>query len=322
MQSFEQQREKFSSFLENYNFPDAPQSLYDGCRHILSIGGKRVRPVMCLMAHDIFSNTTNIDVLNAALAIELFHNFSLVHDDIMDNADIRRGEPTVHKKFSMPTAILAGDVLNVFAYELLNELNAKNSKEIFSLFNKTAIEVCEGQQLDMDFEQQEQVSIDEYLRMIQLKTSVLLASSLSIGAMIGNASEADKNYLYEFGKNVGIAFQLKDDYLDAFGDGDKTGKIVGGDILANKKTIFYCYCMQKADEESMQKIQELQQQSGQDKLANTLSLYEKLGARDYVYQLKDDYSKKAFAALENLSVPQEKLSELKNLARYLLQREH
>lgn len=321
MHSFEETREQFTKYLKDYNFPTEPAALYNACRHILSIGGKRVRPVLCLMAADAL-NEHNEDSFRAALAVELFHNFSLVHDDIMDKADIRRGQPTVHKKYSMPTAILAGDVLNVFTYEVLNELETANKKQIISLFNKTAIEVCEGQQLDMDFEELDAVPIAEYLRMIELKTSVLLAASLKMGALISNASGTDSSLLYDFGRNVGLAFQIKDDYLDAYGDGAKTGKKVGGDIIANKKTIFYCYCMQEASEADKKEIDTLQKYQGSDKVEKTLEVYEKLGAREYVYKLKDEYSQKAFDALEQMSVPAEKLKQLRTLASYLLQREY
>jgi len=272
------------------------------------------------MSADIFGEV-NEDTLKAALSVELFHNFSLVHDDIMDEADIRRGEPTVHAKFGEPTAILSGDVLNVYAYQLLNELKSEKKFEIFDLYNKTAIEVCEGQQMDMDFEERSDVSIDEYIEMITLKTSVLLAGSFMLGGFLIGASESDLILLYDFGKNVGIAFQLKDDYLDAYGEQAQTGKKVGGDIVANKKTIFYCYCMQEANTSNLEKIGALQSSSSTDKVADTLAVYESLGARDFVYKLKEEYSQKAFESLEKVSLAEEKKSDLKKLATYLLNRQ-
>ncbi len=321
MQTFDQQRKKFLDFLGSYQFPNEPQQLYGACRHILSIGGKRIRPVLCLMANELFRDDDG-DAMKAALAIELFHNFSLVHDDIMDQADIRRGQPTVHKKYSLPTAILSGDALNVFAYDLLIELQSDQKIEIIKLFNKTAIEVCEGQQIDMDFESRVDVSIVEYLKMIELKTSVLLAASLAIGALVGGASEEDVRHLYKFGRNVGIAFQLKDDYLDAYGDVTKTGKKLGGDILANKKTIFYCYCLQLASDEQQLHMHNLQLSTSADKLDKTLALYDALGARDFVYALKEKYSQEAFEELNKVQVPTEKREQLHELALQLLAREH
>jgi geranylgeranyl diphosphate synthase type II len=321
MQSFESLREQFSQHLTQYKFPAEPAALYGACRHILSIGGKRVRPVLCLMAADAFGEVEE-DAFNTALAFELFHNFSLVHDDIMDEADIRRGQPTVHKKYSEPTAILSGDVLNIFTYELMNELTSTRKKEIISLFNKTAIEVCEGQQMDMDFESIVDVKTSDYLKMIELKTSVLLAASLKAGALLSNASADDEDAIYNFGRYTGLAFQLKDDYLDAYGEGEKTGKKVGGDILANKKTVFYCYCTDQDNEEQVNKLLELYNGNSPDKVNETKGIYDKLGAREYVYQLTQDYSTKAFKELDKVSLPKERKLELEKLASSLLERQH
>lgn len=321
MHSFEELRGEFTDYLEGYNFPQQPAALYNACRHILSIGGKRVRPVLCLMAADAYG-TEDDQVMKAALAVELFHNFSLVHDDIMDKADIRRGQPTVHKKFCQSTAILSGDVLNVYAYQLLNDLESENKKAIIDLFNKTAIEVCEGQQMDMDFEDRTEVDIDEYIEMISLKTSVLLACSLEIGALLSSAPKTDADLLYEFGKNVGVAFQLKDDYLDSYGEQSKTGKKVGGDILANKKTIFYCYCMQQASVEQKEELMQLQQSNDEGKVANILAFYQSFGAKEYVQNLKQEYSQKAFTALEEVELADDRKEALRNLATYLLERQH
>lgn len=320
MQSIETLREEFSAYLQNYTFPAKPVALYDACRHILSIGGKRIRPILCLMAADAVDAISE-DVKKAALAIEIFHNFTLVHDDIMDKADIRRGKPTVHTKFSEPTAILSGDVLNIYTYEILNSINSKVKKEVISTFNKTAIEVCEGQQLDMDFEDIVDVKTSAYLKMIEQKTSVLLAASLKIGALLAGASAADAEGLYEFGKNVGVAFQIKDDYLDAYGDESKTGKKVGGDILANKKTIFYCYCTDQDNETLVGELLSLYNGNTDNKVSETKRIYNELGAKEYVYQLKEDYSKKAFDELEKVSLSDERKTELKKLATYLLSRQ-
>jgi len=320
MHTFQELRAQFEAYLNDYNFPESPQALYDACRHILQLGGKRVRPVLSLMAQDLFREI-DLNGKQAALAVELFHNFTLVHDDIMDKADIRRGKPTVHTKFSMPTAILSGDVLNIYTYELLNNITHENQKKVVSLFNKTAIEVCEGQQMDMDFEEIANVPEGDYLEMITLKTSVLLACSLGIGALLGGANDEDVQHLYEFGKDVGIAFQLKDDYLDSFGDESKTGKKQGGDIMANKKTIFYCYITDIATDTQMKQIQDLQASSKGDKVEQTLALYRTMGADDYVSKLKEEYSQKAFLALDKVSVSAEKKAHLRELAEMLLVRE-
>lgn len=321
MHSFEELREKFINYLAEYKFPNEPAALYGACRHILSIGGKRIRPVLCIMAADAFKEV-NKDVLDTALAFELFHNFSLVHDDIMDKADIRRGQPTVHKKYSEPTAILSGDVLNIFTYELLNELKSDCKKEIISLFNKTAMEVCEGQQMDMDFEGMVDVKTEDYLRMIELKTSVLLAASLKAGALLSGASKTDCDALYNFGRYTGLAFQIKDDYLDAYGEEAITGKKVGGDILSNKKTIFYCYCTDQNNKVQVDALLNLYHGESEFKVEETKRIYDELGAKKYVHQLKKDYSDKAFDELDKVNIPKDRKDELHKLAKALLERQH
>lgn len=222
--------------IQDKGFKKEPISLYEPISYTMALGGKRVRPALLLMANDLFGGTAN-RALNAALAIEIFHNFTLVHDDIMDNAPVRRGKPTVFKKWNVPTAILSGDVMLVEAYQLLCDYEPELLPHLLKLFNKTAVEVCEGQQYDMLFENASDVSIDDYLKMIELKTAVLLGASLKMGALIAKATRNDAQHLYEFGKNIGVAFQLMDDILDVYGDPKKFGKQVGGDILANKKNI-------------------------------------------------------------------------------------
>ena len=222
-------------FTASLPFAVTPPTLYDPCRYILQNGGKRIRPVLCLMASELFGEISE-DAWHGAFGIELFHNFTLIHDDIMDKAPLRRGKPTVHEKYGESTALLSGDVMLVMAYDYLGRIDAAHLKPVLDLFNKTAREVCEGQQLDMDFEKEAMVGLDRYIQMIELKTSVLLAASLQMGAILGGASEGNQHKLYEFGRNLGIAFQVQDDYLDAFGDPAKFGKQVGGDILSDKKT--------------------------------------------------------------------------------------
>ena len=243
MHTFEQLSGQFAEKFSVDHFPSEPASLYQPNRYFLQLGGKRVRPVLCLMGSELFDTISN-DAWHAATAIELFHNFTLIHDDIMDKAPIRRGMPTVHEKFGQSTALLAGDVMLVSAYEYLNRISSKYVSTIIHLFSQTAREVCEGQQLDMDFEKQENISIDAYLHMISLKTSVLLAASLKMGAILGGALERNQNLLYEFGRKLGLAFQVQDDYLDAFGDPKKFGKQVGGDIKANKKTFLLIHTLE------------------------------------------------------------------------------
>jgi len=215
-----------------------PKNLYQPIKYSLELGGKRIRPALLLLANDLFGGK-NKGAINAALAIEVFHNFTLLHDDIMDDAPLRRGKDTVYKKWGSNIAILAGDVMFVNAIQLLAKNDTSKLPEILDLFNTTAVEVCEGQQFDMNFETLQNVSIDDYLKMIELKTAVLLAASLKIGAILGNASQENANHIYEFGRNLGVAFQLMDDILDLYGDPEKFGKQVGGDIIANKKHTYY-----------------------------------------------------------------------------------
>jgi geranylgeranyl diphosphate synthase, type II len=229
--------------LKNLSYDKAPKELYRPIGYTLGLEGKRVRPALLLLANDLFGGKTD-KAINAALAIEVFHNFTLVHDDIMDNAPLRRGEPTVFKKWNKNIAILSGDVMLVEAYQLLSDCPSEYLSQVLSVFNQTAIQVCEGQQFDMNFETLSSVSIDDYLKMIELKTAVLLGCSLKIGALIGGGNKESTEHIYEFGKNLGIAFQLMDDVLDLYGDPKKVGKRVGGDVVANKKT----YLLLKAQE--------------------------------------------------------------------------
>src|SRR5215218_2881603 len=245
MHTFEELSAQFIDYFATEHFPQKPVSLYEPNRYFLQLGGKRVRPVMCLMGNELF-NDINSDAWNVATAIELFHNFTLIHDDIMDKAPLRRGMQTVHEKFGESTALLAGDVMLVKAYDYLNNVSSVYLRRIINLFNKTAREVCEGQQLDMDFEKMETVDFAAYENMISLKTSVLLAASLQLGAILGGALERNQNLIYEFGRKLGLAFQVQDDYLDAFGDASKFGKQIGGDIKSNKKTFLLIHALESA----------------------------------------------------------------------------
>jgi geranylgeranyl diphosphate synthase type II len=320
MQSFQELSAFFEKEVNTRFFPTQPERLYDAAQYILGIGGKRIRPILTLMGNEIFGEI-NADTIKAAGSIELFHNFSLIHDDIMDKAPLRRGQPTVHMHYGESTALLAGDVMLVRAYEEIAAIKHQNLLSIFQLFNRTAKEVCEGQQLDMDFENRATVGYDEYLHMITLKTSVLLAASLQMGAILGGASEADQLHLYDFGKNLGIAFQIQDDYLDAFGDPEKFGKQIGGDIVANKKTFLLIHALQTADSAAQQQLAQLLNESGKDKVQKVMEIFKSCGVDEWAKALKNKYLHEAMCHLEELAVPAEKKQPLKDLAAYLMDRE-
>jgi geranylgeranyl diphosphate synthase type II len=240
--------------IGNLTYPNSPYLLYDPIKYIMGLKGKRMRPLLVLMAHQLFDDNLERAIL-PAIAIEHFHNFTLLHDDIMDNAPLRRGKLTVHEKWSSNIAILSGDVMMIQAYQLLSKVDSNSLKEILDVFSTSAVKVCEGQQWDMDFETQKEVNLVEYIKMIKYKTAVLLAASLKIGAITSGATKDEQNHLYEFGINMGIAFQLKDDLLDVFGIPKDFGKQVGGDILANKKTFLYLKALDLADDLTKEKLQ-------------------------------------------------------------------
>ena len=321
MHSFKELLQDFDTKFNVRHFPHDPATLYDSSQYILELGGKRVRPVMCLMGNELFDEI-NPDAYHVATAIELFHNFSLIHDDIMDKAPLRRGMPTVHAKFGESTALLAGDVMLVMCYEYLNKINELHKKRILSLFNKTALEVSEGQQLDMDFEKKETVSLEAYIRMIELKTSVLLGASLKSGAIMGGASEGNVNHLYEFGKNLGIAFQIQDDYLDAFGDPEKFGKQVGGDIIANKKTFLLIHTLDVAEEPLKNELIHLMETNPSDKVEKVLAIMKACNADAWAKELKDKYLSLAMHHLDEIAVLSKRKEPLRELARFLVQRDH
>ncbi len=320
MQSFQELSKGFREQFGKDHFPAQPASLYEPGRYFLSIGGKRIRPVLCLMGNELFDDIKP-DAWQVATAIELFHNFTLIHDDIMDEAPLRRGMQTVHQKFGDSTALLSGDVMLIVAYEYLNKINSSYLHRILSLFNQTAKQVCEGQQLDMDFEKQNSVKLDDYLMMIELKTSVLLAASLQMGGIIGGASAHNCNHLYQFGKNLGIAFQVQDDYLDAFGDPQKFGKDVGGDIRQNKKTFLLLQALQVANDEQRSEIDKLLQSNPPDKVERMLALYKACDVDDWAKELKETYMKKAMQHLEDIAVISSRKNSLIDLADYLIARD-
>jgi geranylgeranyl diphosphate synthase type II len=321
MHSFIELAKIFEDKFNTRHFPLHTPTLYDPAQYILQLGGKRVRPVCVLMGNELFGEIIP-DAFNAATAIELFHNFSLIHDDIMDKAPMRRGMETVHQKYGDSTALLAGDVMFVRAYEYLNKIEVNNLQKVLHLFNETAAAVCEGQQLDMDFEKRATVSLDEYVDMITLKTSVLLAASLQLGAILGGAGESNQRHLYEFGKNLGIAFQVQDDYLDAFGDPEKFGKQVGGDILSNKKTFLQIYAMETASAEQLQALQQLMQHDSVDKVELVTQIFKDCKVDEWAKKLKDKYLATALQHLEDTAVTSVRKQPLMELAAYLIQREY
>ena len=321
MHSFQELSQLFEEKFNVRHFPKAPVSLYDPSQYILSLGGKRIRPVMCLMGNELV-NKINPDTWHVATAIELFHNFTLIHDDIMDKAPLRRGMETVHNKYGEATALLAGDVMLVVAYDYVNKINKDYLQKVIRLFNKTAKKVCEGQQLDMDFEKREKVSFDEYVTMIELKTSVALAASLQLGAILGGAGEGNQQHLYEFGKNLGIAFQVQDDYLDAFGDPEKFGKQVGGDILSNKKTFLSIHAMEVATAGQLKTLADINNSNDLSKVEKVLQIYKDTNADAWAKELKDKYYKVAMYHLEEIAVLSKRKKSLMELAEYLINREH
>jgi geranylgeranyl diphosphate synthase type II len=321
MLSFEEITAEFSRAFTVKHFPDAPASLYEPAAYFLGIGGKRIRPAMCLMANELFGNI-NPDAYHVAAAIELFHNFTLIHDDIMDKAPLRRGVDTVHKKFGESTALLTGDVMMVKAYEYLNRISPVYLQRIIFNFNNAARQVCEGQQLDMDFEKSEHVSIADYVKMIELKTSVLLAASLKMGSILGGAGKGNQDHLYEFGKNLGIAFQVQDDYLDAFGDPSVFGKQVGGDIMANKKTFLVIHAFETCTGSKLDELKRLMKGNEKDKIDKVLSLFRECGVDTWAADLKDKYVGMAEFHLEEVAVSSVRKEPLKKLVKFLVQRDH
>ncbi|XZF15276.1 polyprenyl synthetase family protein [Chitinophagaceae bacterium MMS25-I14] len=320
MQSFDQLVPQFEAYLENtLPFPAAPATLYDPCRYLLKLAGKRIRPILCLMSNELFGDISK-DAWLAATGLELFHNFTLIHDDIMDKAPLRRGHATIHAKYGLTAGILSGDVMAIFAYDQISRVE-QSLPEVLRMFNKTAVEVCEGQQIDMDFESMTDVSIEDYLGMITLKTSVLLAASLYIGALLGGATEGNAMKLYEFGKNLGIAFQLQDDYLDAFGTSEKVGKQQGGDIKSNKKTYLLLKAMDHASDEQREVIDRLLATDEDDKVGRMLEIYHATGADVACKNAAAQYSDRAFECLEQVAVLRKRKEPLYELASYLLQRD-
>lgn len=301
-------------------YPAEPANLYEPIRYIMSLGGKRIRPVMVLMAAELFTDEVK-KALDVALAIETFHNFTLVHDDIMDNAPLRRGKKTIHEKWGVNTAILSGDVMMVEANKHLSKADVNVLKQVLETFNLTAQGVCEGQQLDMEFEQRNNVSIPEYINMIRLKTAVLLGGAMKLGAIVGGASTVDADLLYKFGENLGIAFQLQDDILDVYANPEKFGKQVGGDIIANKKTFLHLKALALAQGDEGKALNS-NLSDAKEKIKQVTALYNKYDIKALATSEMDQYLTMAYQALTDLGVADEKKTQFRELIKQILEREH
>jgi geranylgeranyl diphosphate synthase type II len=326
MQQIAELQQLFSAYLNEKRLLKEPVALYAPVNYIMSIGGKRMRPIMCLLACQCFDPDVS-KALPAALSVETFHNFSLVHDDIMDQAPLRRGQPTVHAKYGLNSGVLAGDVMLIYAYEYLQLSPLKhNISDMVSTLSKVAIKVCEGQQYDIDFEQRKDVSLPEYLLMIEMKTAALLAGSLELGALAADAPAKDRHHLSEFGRLTGIAFQIQDDYLDTFGDPLKFGKRVGGDIAQNKKTCLIIKALELASPDVKAELEQLYQQAPNDekdeaKINRVISIFRELGIPGFLKELRNTYQKQAYIELQQVNADEAAKKILFNLAESLLVRE-
>ena len=308
--------------LDKQEFVIEPKGLYQPIEYIMDMGGKRIRPTLCLAGCYLFTNDISLAV-RPSLSLEIFHNFTLLHDDIMDNADVRRNQATVHKKWDDNTAILSGDAMLIKAYQYATGIDVKYLKEVLDLFSQTAIEVCEGQQYDMEFEQRDNVSVDDYLNMIRLKTAVLLAASLKTGAIIGGSSKKDADLLYEFGENIGLAFQLQDDFLDVYGNIETFGKAIGGDIVANKKTFLLINALQLASgtlQKDLKTWINADEFNADDKIKGIRNIYNSLGVDALAKDKMNFYFDKAMTALDQVNGRESMKNELRQFAIKLIER--
>ena len=322
MKGIEDYTKSLTEYLDEIVVVKEPKQLYRPIRYIVSLGGKRLRPVLTLMSCDFFNKDYKC-ALPAALALELFHNFSLIHDDIMDEAPIRRGKETVHKKWDLNTGILSGDAMLILAYQLFENYESDMFSELAKLFSKTALQVCEGQQYDVDFETRNNVTIEEYLKMIEYKTAVLLGAAMQMGAIVGEASDACKVHSYEFGRNLGIAFQLQDDYLDCFGDPEKFGKQVGGDIISNKKTYLYLTALVNCNEIDKKRLIKLFSETPKDpsqKIIEVKDLYVKSGAANQSLKEITNFTQKANTIIEKLNISKNNKYLLRSFSDQLMKR--
>ena len=322
MHTISQYQDFFISYLKNQNIHKEPENLYEPIEYILGLGGKRMRPVLTLMAAEVFDANYKI-ALPAAMAVEVFHNFSLVHDDIMDDAPLRRGEVTVHEKWNINTGILSGDAMLILAYQYFEQYEPNVFVALAKLFSKTALEVCEGQQWDVDFETRKDVTIPEYLKMIEYKTAVLVAAAMKMGAIVANTTEKEADLIYDFGLNLGLAFQLQDDYLDAFGDPETFGKQVGGDIIENKKTYLYLKALEFAGLNDKQQLLELFESEIEDnsvKIEQAKTIFIASGADKITQEAIEEYTLKAFSTLDKMNIDNDKKEILRSFGQNLMQR--
>lgn len=311
-----------ADYIDSIEIDKKPDELYQPIRYILSLGGKQIRPILTLFAAEIFGAGAQ-KAIYAATAIELFHNFSLIHDDIMDEAPLRRGKETVHHRWDTNTGILSGDAMLILAYQYFENYEPVIFRELAMLFSKTALEVCEGQQLDINFETRDDVSIEEYITMIDYKTAVLVGAALEMGAIVAETSDKNRQDIYDFGRYLGIAFQLQDDYLDAFGDSDSFGKQVGGDILENKKTFLYLRALIKGNEAERKELQEwfsTTDNNGEEKISRSKAIFESTKATDDIQAEIRKYTDKAIEILERLNISDTYKNELRDFSLELMNR--
>lgn len=310
--------------IDARKYPSEPAELYEPMQYMMNLGGKRLRPALLLMGCDAFGGDI-YQAINPAIAIEVFHNFTLMHDDIMDNAPIRRGQTTVHEKWNSSVGILSGDAMLVEGYKLMMQVHEKVLRPVLEIFNDTAIAVCEGQQIDMNFEQQTDVQIDAYINMIRLKTAVVLGGALKIGALIAGASQQDADLIYAFGEDLGIAFQLQDDILDVYGDPEKFGKQVGGDIISNKKTYLLIKALETADSKQLKELNYWLQSTDfnfVNKVSAVRNLFDQLEIRERSEQEMNMYAQRALQSLKDLPLPENQKTQLFEFADMLLVREN
>lgn len=319
--SWQELSQQTEAEVNQFDFSGKPAELYDPIAYTMTHGGKRIRPTLCLLAAQLFKGDLK-KAMNLALAVEVFHNFTLVHDDIMDEAPIRRGKPAVHAKWNRDVAILSGDVMFVQAYQLLAKGNPEKLSQMLTVFNQTAIEVCEGQQFDMNFETQAGVQVSDYIEMIRLKTAVLLACSLQLGAFEAGASEKDAQLIYKFGEKIGIAFQIQDDFLDCYARQEDFGKRVGGDIISNKKTFLMLTALEKSDKKQLKKIENLMSSNTADeqKVAGVLEVYNELNIPEVTKTAMQAYFEEAMLALDKIEAAAELKQPLVDLAEMLMMR--
>ncbi len=324
MYSESQLLNEVNSYISNFHIGRKPVSLYEPVNYILSLGGKRIRPLLLLMAYNLYKENIE-DVMPQAMALEVHHNFTLLHDDLMDNADMRRNKPTVHKVWDENTAILSGDAMMIFSYHLLSENQSDSKlKTILELFNNMSLEICEGQQYDLEFEKRSDVTEMEYLEMIRLKTAVLLATALKIGAKLANASEKDAQYLYDFGIQVGVAFQLKDDFLDVYGDSNVFGKNIGGDILCNKKTYMLIKALERADKDQKKTLNDWISKTEYDpkeKIEAVTNIYNQVGIKSICENEMNAHYKRGMDNLSKVEISEENKLVIKGFAERLMYRE-